>query len=186
MLRLKEKYQKEVIPALKEKSGHGNPFAVPHIDKVIINVGFGRFVTGKTTEEQKKLVEGIGADLALITGQKSVITQAKKSVSAFKLRQGQAIGAKVTLRRKRMYDFLERLIHIALPRTRDFRGINPNSVDEKGNLTIGIREHIVFPEISPEKTKLNFGLEITVVTTAKNKAEGIELLKLLGFPIKSS
>ena len=183
-MRLLEKYKKEVIPAIQNTFGYKNKMAVPHVDKIIVNVGFGRFVTGKTTDEQKKIVEGIGQDLTLITGQKPIVTMAKKSISTFKTREGQAIGAKVTLRRKRMYDFLERLIYIALPRTRDFRGINLDSADEKGNLTIGIREHIVFPEISPEKTKTNFGLEITVVTSAKSKEEGIELLRLLGFPIK--
>ncbi len=185
MLSLKEKYQKEVIPAMKERFGYKNPMAVPNIKKVIVNTGFGKFIAGKTSEEQKKIADSILNDLALICGQKPILSKAKKPISGFRIRKDQPIGAKATLRRKIMYDFLERLINIVLPRSRDFRGINSNSVDKKGNLTIGIREHIAFPEISPEKTKLNFGLEITVVTTAKNKEEGIELLKSLGFPIKT-
>lgn len=184
LLRLKEKYQREVVPAMLEKFGYKNPMAVPKIEKVIVNTGFGRFLSGKTSEEQKKISDSILTDFALITGQRAILTKAKKSISGFKTREGLPIGAKVTLRRKKMYDFLERLVHVALPRSRDFQGVNQSSLDEKGNLTIGIREHIVFPEILPEKTKLNFGFEITVVTTAKNREEGLELLKLLGFPIK--
>lgn len=185
MLSLKEKYQKEVIPTMKERFGYKNPMAVPNIKKVMVNTGFGKFIAGKTSEEQKKIANSISNDLALICGQKPILSKAKKPISGFRIRKDQPIGAKATLRRKIMHDFLERLINIVLPRSRDFRGINSNSIDEKGNLTIGIREHIAFPEISPEKTKLNFGLEITVVTTAKNKEEGIELLKSLGFPIKA-
>ena len=123
-------------------------------------------------------------DLGLICGQRPVLRKAKKSISGFKLRKGMKVGAMVTLRGGKMYDFLERLIKIALPRTRDFRGIDQKAIDGKGNLTIGVREHIVFPEISPEKSKMNFGLEISVVTTAKDRKEGLELLKLMGFPIK--
>ena len=185
MLRLKEKYQKEIIPAMMEKFQYKNSMAVPKIETVIVNIGFGRFITGKTSDEEKKIINAVLADLTKICGQKAIATKAKKSIAGFKIRQGQLIGAKVVLRRKMMHDFLERLIHIVLPRSRDFRGIDQNSFDEKGNLTIGIREHIAFPEIAPEEMKLNFGLEVTVVTTAKNKKEGIELLKLLGFPVKS-
>ena len=185
MLRLKEKYQKEVIPAMMEKFGYRNEMAVPKIKKVVVNTGFGRLVAGKTSEEQKKLETAILEDLALISGQKPILKGAKKSISGFKIRKGMPVGAQVTLRGKRMQDFLERLIHIALPRSRDFRGIDPKSFDPKGNLTLAIKEHIAFPEISPEKVKNIFGLEITVVTTAKSREEGIELLKLLGFPIKS-
>jgi large subunit ribosomal protein L5 len=185
MIRLQDKYKKEVVLAIKERFGYKSPMAVPRIEKVVINTGFGRAISGKSSDEQKKIAEGILNDLTLICGQRPVLTKAKKSISGFKLRKDLAIGAKITLRRKRMYDFLERLIHIALPRTRDFRGINPSSIDKKGNLTIGIREHIVFPEILPEKIKLNFGFEITVNTTTKKREEGLELLRLLGFPIKS-
>ena len=185
MLRLQEKYQKEVIPAMMEKFGYRNKMAVPKIEKVVINTGFGRLVSGKTSEEQKKIQDTVLQDLSLISGQRPVLTRAKKSISGFKTREGQVIGAAVTLRGKKMSDFLERLIHIAFPRLRDFRGIEINSFDKKGNLTIGLREHIAFPEILPEKAKNIFGLEITIVTTAKSREEGIELLKLLGFPIKS-
>lgn len=183
-MRLLEKYKKEVVPAMMKKLGYKNLMAVPKIEKVIVNTGFGRLVTGKTADEQKKIVEAIANDLALITGQKPIITKAKTSISGFKTKKGMPLGAKVTLRRKRMYDFLERLIHIALPRSKDFQGIDLKSFDRKGNLTIGIKEHIAFPEVSPEKVKNIFGLEITIVTNSKRKEEGIELLKLMGFPIK--
>ena len=175
---LKEKY-KEIFPKLIEKFGYS-----PKIEKVVVNVGFGRLVSGKTSDEQRKIQDAILNDLALITGQRLILTTAKKSISGFKIRKGQPIGAKVTLRGKRMNDFLERLINIALPRSRDFRGIDQSSIDKEGNLSIGIREHICFPEISPEKVKNIFGFEITVVTTAKSRGEGLELLKLMGFPIK--
>ena len=185
MLRLQEKYKKDATPAMREKFSYKNDMAVPKIEKVIINNGFGRMVIDKTSDEKKKIKEAIIKDLSLICGQRPVLTKAKKSISTFKIREGMEVGAKVTLRKKKMYDFLDRLIHIALPRSRDFRGIDFKSIDEKGNLTIAIKEHISFPEVSPEKTKFLFGFEITVVTTAKTKEEGSELLKLLGFPIKT-
>ena len=185
MLRLKEKYIKEVIPEMMRRFGYKNKMAVPKIEKVVINTGFGRLIVGKTGEEQKKIQEGILNDLSLICGQRSVLTSAKKSIAGFKIKKGMPIGARVTLRRQRMYDFLERVIHITLPRSRDFRGIDPKSVDQQGNLTIPIKEHIAFPEVSPEKAKQIFGFEITVVTSTKSREEGLELLKLLGFPIKT-
>jgi large subunit ribosomal protein L5 len=185
MLRLQEKYQKEVIPQMMEKFGYKNRMAVPEIEKVVINTGFGKLVSGKTPEEQKKIYQPILEDLTLVSGQKPILKGAKKSISTFKIRKGMPVGAMVTLRGKRMNDFLERLIHIALPRSRDFQGIDQKSVDKKGNLTIGIKEHIAFPEVSPEKVKNIFGLEVTVVTNAKSREEGVELLRLLGFPIKS-
>lgn len=184
MLRLREKYNKEVIPAMKERLGYKNVMAVPEIKKVIINTSFGKLISGKTSNEQKQIREAVLSGLSLIAGQRPSLTKAKKSVSGFKLRKGVPIGAMVTLRGERMYDFLERLIHIGLPRSRDFRGIDSHSFDSGGNLTIGIREHIIFPEILLEKEKAIFGFEIIVVTTAKTKEEGLELLKLLGFPIK--
>lgn len=184
MLGLLEKYKKEVIPQMMEKFGYKNKMAVPKIEKVVVNTGFGRQISGKTKEEQKKVSEAVLNDLSLICGQRPVLTRAKKSISGFKIREGQPVGAKVTLRKKRMYDFLERLIHIGLPRSRDFRGIDQKAVDNEGNLTIGIKEHIAFPEISPEKAKFIFGFEVTVVTTTKNQKEALELLKLLGFPIR--
>lgn len=185
MLRLKDKYQKEVVPAMMEKFGYKNRMAVPSIEKVVVNTGFGKLISGKTAEEQKKTIEPILKDLSLICGQKPIIKKAKKSIAGFKLREGLPVGAAVTLRSKIMYDFLERLIHIALPRSRDFRGIEQKSLDRNGNLTIGIREHIAFPEILPERAKAIFGLEITIVTNAKTRQEALELLKLLGFPIRA-
>ncbi len=184
MIHLSDKYQKEVIPQMMEKFGYKNKMAVPKIEKVVVNTGFGRFLAGKTTEEQKKIQDAILEDLAIICGQRPILTRAKKSISGFKIRQGMPVGAAVTLRGKKMNDFLERLIHIGLPRSRDFQGIDQKSFDRKGNLTVGIREQIIFPEILPEKVKTIFGFEITVVTTAKKREEGIELLRLLGFPIK--
>lgn len=185
MLRLKDKYNKEVIPEMMKKFGYKNIMVVPKIKKVVVNTSFGKLISGKTKEEQKKIFTFVLNDLALITSQRPILTKAKKSIAGFKIRQGLPIGAEVTLRKQMMYDFLERVIHIALPRSRDFQGINSKSVDSKGNLTIGIKEHIAFPEISIEKAKFIFGFEITVVTTAKTREEGLELLRLLGFPLKS-
>ena len=184
MIHLLEKYQKEVIPQMMEKFGYKNTMAVPKIEKVVINTGFGKQISGKTSDEQRKILEAVLDNLTLITGQRSVVTKAKKSISTFKLRKGVPVGAMVTLRGQRMRDFLEILIHVTLPRSRDFQGIDQKSFDKKGNLTIGIREQIAFPEVSPEKTKNLFGLEITVVANAKSREEGMELLRLLGFRIK--
>ena len=185
MLKLKDKYNKEVVPKMQEKFGYRNVMAVPKLIKVVVNTGFGRLVTDKTSEERKKIQGSILQDLTLICGQTLILTKAKKSISGFKIRKDLPIGMMVTLRKKKMFDFLDRLIHIALPRSRDFRGIEPKAVDNGGNLTIPIKEHISFPEVSPEKTKFIFGFEVTVVTSAKTKEEGLELLKLMGFPIKT-
>lgn len=185
MLRLAEKYKREVIPEMMKKFGYKNPMAVPKIKKVIVNVGFGRMVIDKTSKEAEKIQKYIFNSLALITGQKPQRREAKKSISSFKLREGMTVGARVSLGGKRMYYFLEKLIGLVLPRTRDFKGLSPKAFDKEGNLTIGFKEFTPFPEISPEKEKGIFGLEVTVVTTAKNQEEGIELLKLIGFPIKS-
>ena len=174
-----------MIPAMMAKFGLKNAMAVPKIEKVIINSGFGKMITEKTSDEQKKICDAVLNDLSLITGQKPNLTTAKKSISGFKIREGLPVGARVTLRGKKMADFLERLIYIALPRSRDFRGIDQKSFDKKGNLSIGIKEHICFSEVSPEKVRNIFGFEVTVVTTAKKREEGIELFKLMGFPIKS-
>lgn len=184
MVRLKDKYQKEVIPQMMERFGYKNAMAVPKIEKVVVNTGFGRLISGKTSEEQKKISDTVLGDLSLICGQRPVLTFAKKSISGFKIRKGIPVGARVTLHGQRMYDFLERLIHIGLPRSRDFRGIEPRSFDRKGNLTLAIKEQITFPEILLEKAKINFGFEITIVTKAKSREEGLVLLRLLGFPIK--
>ncbi len=175
---MKEKYNKSVIPAMKEKFGYTNDLAVPSILKVVVNAGI-----GKINKESEKVEEIINS-IAEITGQKPVKTKAHKAISGFKIRQGLEIGAKVTLHGTRMWQFLERLVNIALPRTRDFQGLEKKSVDERGNLNIGIKEHTIFPEISAEKVKNIFGLQITVVTNAKDHKEGIELFKALGFPIK--
>jgi len=186
MIRLKEKYKKEVISKMKEKFGYKSVMAVPKIEKVVINTGFGRLIGGKTSDETKKIKKAIFDDLAAICGQRPIETKSKKSIAGFKIREGMAIGTMVTLRGPKMYDFLERLINIAIPRTRDFQGINLKSFDSKGNLTISVKEHIVFPEILPEKARIIFGFEISVVDTAKSKEEGIELLRLMGFPIKKN
>lgn len=175
---LKEKYQKEVVPLMKQKFGYRNDLMVPRIEKAVVNVGTGAY------SKDEKAQEEIVRDLSLITGQRPVVTLAKKAISAFKTREGLPVGLKITLRGKRMYDFVERLINVVLPRTRDFRGLDQKSIDQNGNLTIGIKEHIIFPEVSQEDLKRIFGMEITIVTTANKKEEAIELFKLLGFPIK--
>lgn len=185
MLKLKDKYKKEVMPQMMGKFGLKSPMAVPKIEKVVVNTGFGRDAVAKSGDELRKFQEAILEQFSLICGQKAVKTCAKKAISGFKLRKGLAIGAKVTLRGQKMYDFLERIIHIVLPRSRDFRGINQKSIDQHGNLTIALKEHIAFPEVSPEKARQIFGLEITVATNTKNKEKGLELLKLMGFPIKT-
>lgn len=155
-----------------------NPMALPRVLKVVINIGLSRAL------KDEKFQQIVMRDLALITGQKPKNTLAKKSIANFKTREGMIIGAMVTLRGARMYDFISRLVNIALPRTHDFRGIDPQSLDQKGNLTIGVKEHIVFPEISGEEVRNIFGFEITVVVKAKNKEEALVLYKALGFPMK--
>jgi large subunit ribosomal protein L5 len=178
MMKLQEKYKKEAIPGLKEKFGYKNDLAIPRIEKVTLNTGIGKF------SQDEKAVEEIVKDLMMISGQKPVFTLAKKAIAGFKIRQGQKVGLAVTLRGQRANDFIERLISLALPRSRDFRGLEQKSVDDHGNLNIGIKEQIIFPEISHENIRNIFGLQITVKTTAKNHEEGLELFKLMGFPIK--
>jgi len=185
ILRLNEKYNKEVVPAMMKKFGYKNTMAVPKIKKIVVNTCFGREVTGKTSQEREKFQKTILQDLMLITGQKPKLVKSKKSISSFKLREGLEIAATVTLRNRRMYDFLEKIIYLSFPRSRDFKGINPKSIDQRGNITIGLREHISFPEIITEREKTIFGLEITITTNARNKEEGLELYKLIGLPIKS-
>ena len=184
MEKLQEKYKKEVVPAMMQKFGYKNPMAVPSIKKVVLNSSFGKEVVGKAAGEREKIQELITQDLSLIAGQKTNLVRAKKSIAGFKLREGLEIATVVTLRKSRMWDFLERLIYLSLPRSRDFKGIETKSIDKNGNLSIGFKEHISFPEIFTEKEKTIFGLEITVVTNAKSKEEGLELYKLLGFPMK--
>lgn len=181
---LQEKYKKEAVPAMIKQFGYRNAMEAPRIEKATVNCGFGKMVSGKTKEEQKKIQEAIVRDLAQICGQSAVVTKARKSIASFKIREGQNIGVKITLRRARMYDFLERTITAALPRSRDFQGISAKGVDQDGNLTFGIKEHIAFPEVSPEKINFIFSFEITVTTTARNREEGLALFQTLGFPIK--
>ena len=184
MVRMKIKYIEEVMPAMQKKFGYSSVMAIPRIEKVVVNTGFGRLLAAKTGEDHRKTLAGITTDMAAVTGQMAILTKAKHSIAGFKLREGTPVGAKVTLRRKRMYDFLDRLVHIMLPRSRDFRGLKSSAIDQNGNLMIGIPEHIFFPEISPEKAKDIFGLQITIVTSAKTREEGVELFRLLGFPVK--
>lgn len=178
--RLLTKYRKEVLPVMRERLGYKNIMAIPKIEKVVVNVGYGRRAVAKET----KAIEKIEQDIAKITGQKAAMRKAKQSISGFKTRQGLPVGMMVTLRGRRMYDFIDRLISAALPRSRDFRGLDAKSVDQHGNLNIGIKEHIIFPEVTYESVKDIFGLEVTVVTTAKTHEEGVELLRLIGLPIK--
>ena len=178
VISLKNKYVQQVVPAMKEQFGYTNSLAVPSLVKVVINVGLGQ--KGK----EDNLLKTIINDFTKIAGQKPIITKAKKSISGFKIREGMIVGLKTTLRRKKMYDFVDRLINIILPRTRDFRGLSPKMVDRSGNLTIGLKEQAVFPEIKPEQVTTKFGLEITLVNTAKDYSKGLELFRQLGFPFK--
>lgn len=181
---LKEKYKKEVVPAMMKKFGYKSSMAVPSIKKVVLNSSFGKDIVGKSASEREKVQKLITQDLSLIAGQKTNLVKSRKSIAGFKLREGLEIAAVVTLRKNRMWDLLERLIYLSLPRSRDFKGLETKSIDKNGNLSIGFKEHIFFPEIFTEKEKTIFGFEITVVTNAKSKEEGLELYKLLGFPMK--
>lgn len=173
---LKEKFQKEVAPKLKEEFKFKNVNAVPKLEKVIVNVGFGKMI------KEPKMAEIVESTLSRITGQKPVMTKAKKSISNFKLRQGQVVGAKVTLRGDRMYDFLDKLINIALPRVRDFRGLPDRGLDKEGNLTIGFKEYMPFPEIRADEIEKVHGLEITVVANCGSREIGKKLFTYLGVP----
>ena len=169
-------YESQIIKAMTEKFGYTNALQVPRLEKIVINMG-----VGEATQDKKK-VEIAASEMELIAGQKPVITKAKKSIAQFKLREGMPIGCKVTLRRERMYEFLDRLITIALPRVRDFRGLNPKSFDGRGNYAMGLKEQLVFPEISYDKIEKVRGMDIIVTTTAKTDEEARELLRLFGFP----
>jgi large subunit ribosomal protein L5 len=186
MKNLNEKYISEVIPEMISKFGYKNKMAVPKINKVVLNIGFGRDAVTKTGDELKKTIEAIMKDLSLISGQKPSLRKSKKSISGFKLRKGIPVGAKVTLRRKRMNDFIDRMIHVALPRSRDFKGLDLKNFDNNGNFSIGIKEHIIFPEVSAENLRSIFGFQVTIKTSSKSKEEGIELLRLLGLPLKKN
>jgi large subunit ribosomal protein L5 len=180
MMRLKQYYRETVVPELMKEFRYRNVMQVPRIVKVVLNIGVGEAL------ENAKALDGAVEDLTKITGQKPVITRAKKAVAAFKLREGRAIGVKVTLRNERMWSFLDRLINVALPRTRDFRGISGDAFDGRGNYTLGLREQLIFPEIEYDKIDKVRGMEITIVTTAKTDEEGRRLLKLLGMPFREN
>ncbi len=173
---LKEKYKKEVAPAIMKEGGHKNIMAVPKLEKVVLNAGLSKAL------KDPKYFDIIENTLSRITGQKPIKTKAKKSISNFKIRKDLVVGMKVTLRGKRMYDFVEKLINVTLARIRDFRGLSPRAVDSNGNLNIGFKEHIAFPEIRPDEIEKIHGLEVSVVTTSKNREQGLKFLKLLGFP----
>jgi large subunit ribosomal protein L5 len=174
--RLKRDYDERIVKAMTEKFGYKNRFEVPKLDKIVINMG-----VGEATQDKKK-VEVAASEMELIAGQKPVITKAKKSIAQFKLREGMPIGVKVTLRRERMYEFLDRLVTVALPRVRDFRGLNPKSFDGRGNYAMGLKEQIIFPEISYDRIDKVRGMDIIVTTTAKTDEEARELLRLFNFP----
>ena len=179
MARFKEKYQTEVVPALIERFGYENIMQVPRFDKIVLNIGVGEAM------QDPKALEAATRDLEIISGQKPIITYAKKSVAAYKLREGMAIGCKVTLRGDRMFEFLDRLISITLPRIRDFRGVSEKSFDGRGNYSLGLREQLVFPEIEYDKIDKVRGLMVTIGTTAETDEEAYELLKLMGMPFRS-
>lgn len=177
--RLKGKYHREVVPAMMKEFGYKNPFQVPRLEKITLNVGLGEAI------QNAKVLDAAVAEVMAITGQKPVITRAKKAIANFKLREGLSIGCMVTLRRERMYEFLDRLIHVALPRVRDFKGVSDRSFDRRGNYSLGLREQIIFPEIQADKVDKPRGLTVSIVTTAKTDQEGKALLKYLGMPFAS-
>lgn len=176
MSQLKQLYTTEVIPALKSEFGYTNAMQVPRLEKIVVNIGLGEALTNA------KAVDAAVGDLALITGQRAIVTKAKKSIATFKVREGNPIGAKVTLRGERMWDFLERLTRVALPRIRDFRGVSGKSFDGRGNYTLGMKEQLSFPEVEFDKIDRLRGLEVTIVTTAKSDEESKKLLSMLGMP----
>ncbi len=176
--RLKERYQKEVAPAIAKEFGINNPMAIPRVQKVVLNMGMGEAISNA------KILDTAADELRAITGQKPVVTKAKKSIASFKLRQGMPIGVTVTLRGDRMYEFLDRLVSIALPRVRDFRGVSPKAFDGRGNYTIGVREQLIFPEIDFNKVDKLRGMNISIITTARNDEQARALLKGLGMPFR--
>ena len=176
MSRLHEKYKAEIAPALMQKFGYKSPMQIPKLEKVVINIGLGE------AKDNAKVIEAACGDLAKITGQKPIVTKARKSVANFKIREGMSIGCKVTLRSEKMYEFVDKLFNVALPRVRDFRGINPNGFDGRGNYALGLKEQLIFPEIDYDKIDKIRGMDIIVVTTAKTDEEARELLDLMGAP----
>jgi large subunit ribosomal protein L5 len=179
MARLQDRYKAEIVPRLKEKFGYRNVMQVPKLSKVVVNMGLGDAI------ENVKVIETAAAEIAIITGQKPVVTKARKSIANFKLREGVPIGVMVTLRRDQMYHFLDKLIAIALPRVRDFKGVSPRGFDGRGNYTLGIKEQIMFPEVNYDKIDKIRGMNITIVTTARTDEEGLELLRLMGMPFRA-
>jgi len=177
--RLKEIYRTQVIPALMKEFGYKNPMQVPKMERVVLNVGMGEAI------QNVKLLEGAVSELGVITGQRAVVTKAKKAIAGFKLRQGMPIGAKVTLRGDRMYEFFDRLVTLALPRIRDFRGVSPKAFDGRGNYTLGVKEQLIFPEIHYDSVASIHGMDITIVTTAPTNDEGKALLKHMGMPFRT-
>jgi large subunit ribosomal protein L5 len=175
-MRLRERFEQEVVPKLVEEFGYRTPMQVPRLQKVVLNIGLGEALTNA------RAIDGATNDLTIITGQKPVVTRARRSIASFKVREGNAIGAKVTLRGQRMYDFVDRLVNVALPRTRDFRGVSPNAFDGHGNYTLGVREQLIFPEINYDKVDQVRGLEVSIMTTARTDEEARWLLTLLGMP----
>jgi large subunit ribosomal protein L5 len=180
MARLLERYQKEIAPHLEKKLGRKNRLSLPRLEKIVVNMGVGKAL------QEKNRMEAAAEQLAQITGQKALITKAKKAVSGFRLRENNPIGCKVTLRGRRMYEFLDRLISIALPRIRDFRGVNPKSFDGHGNYSLGLAEQLVFPEIDPDKVTFTQGMDVTFVTTTNSDDEARELLRAFGMPFRES
>jgi large subunit ribosomal protein L5 len=179
MSQLKERYEKEIAPKLQEQFGFKNPYQIPQLEKIVLNMGLGEAI------QNMKILDSAVEELKAIAGQKPVITRAKKSIAAFKLREGMPIGCMVTLRRRHMWDFLNKLVNIALPRVRDFRGVSGKAFDGSGNYSLGIKEHIIFPEIDYDKIDKIKGLNVSIVTSAKTDEEGKALLKLLGMPFKN-
>lgn len=176
--RLREKYLKEIVPAMMKERGYRNPYQVPRLTKMVVHMGV------KEGAQDIKILDAVSQDLALVTGQKPLVTRARKSIAAFKLREGSPIGLKVTLRGPRMYEFFDRLVNVAMPRIRDFRGLPETGFDGQGNLTIGLQEQGIFPEVEYDKIKKIQGMDITFVTTAKTKDEAKRVLELLGFPFR--
>ena len=179
MSRLKETYQTDLMPALTKEFSYTSPMEVPRLEKIVLNMGLGEAI------QNIKVLDAAMEELTLIAGQRPVVTRARKSIASFKLREGMPIGCMVTLRRGRMYDFFDKLVNVALPRVRDFRGLSDKALDGRGNFTVGIKEHIIFPEIDYDKIDKIKGLNITIVTTAKTDEEGKALLKMMGMPFKN-
>ena len=177
--RIHQYYLDEVVPALQQRFGYGNVMEVPRLNKIVLNMGLGEAI------QNAKLLDGGMEQLAIISGQKPIITKARKSIAVYKLREGMSIGVKVTLRRDRMYDFFDRLVNVALPRVRDFRGVTANAFDGRGNFTLGVEEQVIFPEIDYDKIEKIKGIAVTIVSSARTDAEGREFLRLLGMPFRT-